>query len=67
MKKTLGISSFLKQRKYEKKNIVKLKLNDGTETADQGAILREEEKCYTTLYKADIINTGSPDLRVLFY
>ena len=31
VKKTLGISSFLKERKYEKKNIVKLKLNDGTE------------------------------------
>ena len=60
VKKTLGISSFLKKRKYEK-NIVKLKLNDGTETEDQGAILREEEKCYTTLYEADSINTGSPE------
>ena len=56
----------LERRKYEKKNIVTLKLNDGTETEDQGAILREEEKFYKTLYEAGIINTESPGSNVFF-
>ena len=35
----------LKKRRGEKKNINKLKLNDGAETEDQEVILKEEEKC----------------------
>ena len=33
----------LEKRRGEKKNINKLKLNDGTETGDQEVILKEEE------------------------
>ena len=41
----------LEKRRGEKKNINKLKLNDGTETEDQKVILKEEEKFYRSLYE----------------
>ena len=42
----------LEKRRGEKKNINKLKLNDGTETEDQKVILKEEEKFYRSLYES---------------
>ena len=39
----------LRKKKGEKKNINKLKLNDGTETEDQEVILKEEEKLHRSL------------------
>ena len=41
--------SNLEKRRGEKKNINKLKLNDGTETEDQEVILKGEEKFYRSL------------------
>lgn len=42
-------TSFTYQKEEVRKNIIKLKLKDGTETEDQQIILQEEEKFYRSL------------------
>ena len=51
----------LEKKKGEKKNIIKLKLKDETETEDQEIILREEENFYRALYQLSNINIETPE------
>ena len=56
----------LEKRRGEKKNITKLKLNDGTETEDQEVILKEEEKFYRSLCESSIKNKEIPESKIFF-
>ena len=56
----------LEKRRGEKKNINKLKLNDGTETEDQEVILKEEEKFYRSLYESSSNNKEIPESKIFF-
>lgn len=54
----------LEKGKSEKKRINKLKLDDGTETEDQNAIMKEEENFYRSLYKSSRVDTETPKSNV---
>ena len=56
----------LEKRRGEKKNINKLKLNDGTETEDQEVILKEEENFYRSLYESSSNNKEIPESKIFF-
>ena len=56
----------LEKRRGEKKNINKLKLNNGTETEDQKVILKEEEKFYRSLYESSSNNKEIPESKIFF-
>ena len=56
----------LEKRRGEKKNVNKLKLNDGTETEDQEVILKEEEKFYRSLYESSSNNKEIPESKMFF-
>ena len=56
----------LEKRKAEKKRIVKLKKDDGSETEDRDVILKEAENFYKSLYKSGNNNTESPESEAFF-
>ena len=56
----------LEKKKGEKKNIIKLKLKNETETEDQEIILREEENFYRALCESNNINIETPESNTFF-